>query len=89
MIKTATGLILVYMNICKFKGWTSFWGDIYVLPGFETNEVLIKHESEHLRQIKEDGVLLFTVKYMYWLCRYGYLKNPYEIQARIAAGQQV
>lgn len=87
MIKPASGLILIFMNLCKFRGWTSFWGDIYVLPGLEFNKTLIAHESEHLRQIKEDGIPLFTVKYLYWLCRYGYLKNPYEIQARKAAGQ--
>jgi len=89
MIKTASGPILLFMNLCKFNGWTSFWGDIYVLPGMEYNQTLIAHESEHLRQIKQDGILLFSVKYLYWLCKYGYLKNPYEIQARTAAGQQI
>jgi len=88
-IKPASGLILKFMNLCKFNGWTSFWEDIYILPGLESNQTLIAHESEHLRQITEDGIFWFTVKYLYWLCKYGYLKNPYEIQARTQAGQKI
>ncbi len=37
-VRTAHGLIAAYMNLCGFKGWTSFWGVIYVLPGNEYDE---------------------------------------------------
>ena len=40
---------------------------------------------KHLEQIKRDGRIKFTIKYIYWLYRYGYFLNPYEIEARNAA----
>ena len=83
-ISTATGLIAAYMRLCGFRGWASFWSTIYVLPGHEHDERLLRHEREHLRQIERDGRLLFSIKYLYWLCRYGYYMNPYEIEARAA-----
>lgn len=85
--RTATGLIATYMRLCGFSGWASFWRTVYVLPGHEANERLLRHEVEHLRQIKRDGRVLFSVKYLWWLCRYGYWLNPYEIQAREAEEQ--
>lgn len=84
--RTATGLIATYMRLCGFKGWTSFWSVIYVLPGYETNERLLRHERCHLEQIERDGRLQFSIKYLWWLVRYGYWLNPYEIEARKAEG---
>ena len=83
-IRTATGLIAVYMRACKFDGWTSFWSVIYVLPGFERDQRLLRHERCHLAQIERDGRLLFAIKYSWWTLRYGYYMNPYEIEARAA-----
>ena len=83
-IKTATGLIAWYMRACKFDGWASFWNAIYVLPGHERDERLLRHESKHLEQIERDGRLLFALKYSWWTLRHGYWKNPYEVQARSA-----
>ena len=67
-----------------FAGWTSFWNTIYVLPGHETDERLLRHERCHLEQIERDGRLLFGIRYLWWLARYGYWNNPYEIAARAA-----
>lgn len=83
-IRTATGLLAYLMRLCGFKGWTSFWRVIYVLDGEQSNAALIRHESKHIEQIERDGRLLFAVKYLYWLGRFGYLANPYEIEARAA-----
>ena len=83
-IKTATGLIAAYMRLCGFKGWASFWRTIYVLPGYEHADWLIRHEQCHLEQIERDGMLVFAVRYLWWLLRYGYQRNPYEIEARAA-----
>lgn len=83
-IRTATGLIAAYMRVCKFDGWASFWGAIYVLPGFEHDERLLRHERCHLEQIECDGRMMFYIKYLYWLCRYGYKNCPYEVEARAA-----
>lgn len=83
-VRTSTGLIAWYMRACGFAGWASFWRVIYVLPGHEHDERLLRHERKHLEQIERDGRLLFTVKYLWWLCRYGYLMSPYAVEARVA-----
>ena len=83
-IRTATGLIAAYMRMCGFKGWASFWRTIYVLPGREHDQRLLRHERKHIEQIERDGRLLFAIKYSWWALRYGYWKNPYEVQARAA-----
>ena len=83
-VRTATGLIAWYMRACKFDGWASFWRVIYVLPGFEHDQRLLRHEAEHLRQIERDGRIKFSIKYLYWMCRYGYKNCPYEVEARAA-----
>lgn len=83
-IRIATGLIAAYMRLCGFKGWASFWRTIYVLPGNENDERLLRHERKHLEQIERDGRILFSVKYLWWTLRHGYFMNPYEIEARAA-----
>lgn len=83
-IKRARGLIAVYMRLCGFKGWASFWDTVYLMPGSDTDASLIRHEARHLKQIERDGRMVFAVKYLYWLARYGYRNNPYEIEARAA-----
>lgn len=83
-IKTATGLIATYMKLCGFKGWASFWRTIYVLPGFENDQRLLRHERKHLEQIERDGRLLFAIKYSWWTLRHRYHMNPYEVEARAA-----
>jgi hypothetical protein len=83
-IRTASGLIKLYMQVCGFKGWASFWHTIYLMPGYEDNEQLIRHEVAHLDQIERDGRVLFTIKYLWWTLRYGYWNNPYEVEARKA-----
>lgn len=40
------------------------------------------HEMMHLRQIEDEGRFFFTVKYLAFLARYGYEKNPFEVEAR-------
>lgn len=84
VVKTATGLIAAYMRSCKFDGWTSFWNTIYVLPGHEYDQRLLRHERCHLEQIERDGRILFALKYSWWTIRHGYYMNPYEIEARAA-----
>ncbi len=88
-VKTAKWLIWAYMRACGFKGWTSFWGAVYVMPGWEQHQPLLRHEAKHLEQIRRDGRIVFSAKYLYWLIRRGYWNNPYEIEARAAeAGQK-
>ena len=83
-IKTATGPIAWYMRACKFDGWASFWRTVYVMPGHEHDQRLLRHERKHLEQIERDGRLLFAIKYSWWMLRHGYYMNPYEVEARAA-----
>lgn len=80
-IRTATGLIAAYMRACKFAGWASFWDTIYILPGHEHDQRLLRHERRHLEQIECDGRIWFALKYSWWTIRHGYWNNPYEVQA--------
>ena len=86
VVRTATGVLAWLMRRAGFLGWTSFWHVVYVLPGQEHNERLLRHERCHLEQIERDGRLLFGIKYLWWLARYGYWLHPYEIEARKAEG---
>ena len=83
-VRTATGLLAWLMRRAGFAGWTSFWHVVYVLPGHEHDERLLRHERCHLEQIERDGRLKFSIRYLYWLARHGYWNNPYEIEARTA-----
>lgn len=47
----------------------------------------IKHEMCHWRQFQKEGFWKFKLKYMYYNIKYGYDKNPYEIEARKASGE--
>ena len=84
IIRAATGLLAWYMRRCGFRGWASFWDTVYVLPGFEHDQRLLRHERKHLEQIERNGRLLFAIKYSWWTLRYGYYMNPYEVEARAA-----
>ena len=83
-IRTATGLISAYMRLRGFRGWASFWRTIYVLPGHEHDDRLLRHERKHLEQIERDGRLRFALKYAWWTLRHGYKINHYEVEARAA-----
>lgn len=84
-IKTASGLMLAYLNLFKFDAVATLWDTIYVRPGFESHSVLLLHEQEHIRQMQSEGKFKFTAKYLWYLLRYGYWNNPYEVQAREAS----
>ncbi len=42
---------------------------------------LFRHELEHVYQVQKEGWFKFHLKYLYYLVRYGYKNNPYEIKA--------
>lgn len=86
-VRTASGPIHWFMKACGFAGWTSFWNTVYVVPGRESDQRLLLHERCHLDQIQREGRLFFAARYLWWLVRYSYQANPYEIQARAAENQ--
>lgn len=79
----AKGLALWLLNKLSFVGWTSMWGVIYLHPNHMNNQRLIRHEQVHAIQIQRDGRLIQPIKYTYYLLKYGYKSNPYEIEARM------
>ena len=82
--KTATGLILWYMNLFGFKGLATPWKQIYMVAGYEDADWLLRHERMHLEQMERDGWLWFHLKYIFWSIQHGYWDNPYEREARAA-----
>lgn len=43
---------------------------------------LFRHELEHIYQVRREGWCKFHAKYLWYLIRYGYKNNPYEVDAR-------
>lgn len=87
--KTATGPILWYMNLFGFKGLATPWKQIYMAPGFEDAEWLLRHERMHLEQMERDGWAGFHLKYLWYTLQYGYWDNPYEVEARAQEAKYV
>lgn len=69
------------LDALGMAGLTMPWGCVYVHPDWWGREDLRRHELVHLEQIWRDGPLLFSVRYLWWLARYGYRDNPYEVEA--------
>ena len=89
--KEVTGWRLKLLQLFGFYGFTFFNGTIWLRPNMEPGvkyRVMV-HEARHVFQINRDGYLKFTVKYLYYLARYGYRNNPYEIDARKAANERI
>jgi len=83
--KVASGVILGYMQLMGYIGWTSFWDTVYYLDKeCLRNQRLRRHEGKHIEQINRDGYIVFTIKYLWYSFKYSYHKNPYEIEARKA-----
>jgi len=75
-----------YMKLRGFEGFMTFWGSVYAMPSWENNPTLIAHEMEHVRQLKEHGVISFHIIYLHYNWVHGYWNNPFEVLARKAAG---
>jgi hypothetical protein len=56
---------------------------IVVNPGASLSPRLLVHELTHVRQWRAD--FLFPFRYTLATLRHGYLNNPYEVEARLAA----
>lgn len=51
---------------------------------FLQNEKWLKHELCHIEQFRQNGFLLFIIKYLMESIRHGYHQNKYEVEARDA-----
>jgi hypothetical protein len=70
-----------FLRLTGIAAITMPWGRVYMREEYYDHPELRGHESVHLAQIKRDGAIRFSIKYLYWLTKYGYRKNPYEVEA--------
>lgn len=49
---------------------------------YALSEKHYRHESRHIAQVKNEGRIKFIFKYIFYLVKYGYINNPYEVDAR-------
>lgn len=91
VIVATKGFRLWFLNKLNLDGFTCYNGTIWLKPDlcWVTYERVLKHEAVHIEQMKQDGKILFTIKYLYYWIRYGYKANPYEVQARKFARQEI
>lgn len=81
MIREANRFWLKILDIFGMDGVTLPWRVVYIRPEHIDNIPLRRHETVHLNQLDRDGPVWWTIKYAYYLIRYGYRANPYEIEA--------
>lgn len=79
--RRARGLIERFLRHHGFAAVTLPWRVVYVLDEYAHRRDVIAHERIHLDQIERDGPVKFTLLYLYFLVRYGYENNPFEIEA--------
>lgn len=78
-------LRVIYNSRLVRKGYTAWvlFPFMFIRHAKEDfSDRLFRHEMEHVYQVMRDGWWVFYVKYLYWLARYGYMDNPYEVEAR-------
>ena len=56
----------------------------YYKDGYTPTIQIQRHEQQHLNQIEKEGSWKFVFKYLFYLLKYGYTNNPYEVEAREA-----
>lgn len=77
----ARGPIRWFLLASRSVGIAMPWGRAYLLEPWHQDRLTRIHELVHLRQIKREGSVPFTCRYLWWLVRYGYWANPYEVEA--------
>lgn len=60
------------------------WGTHYSVPANEVSPSWRRHEGCHKRQWRRYWYLGFAVLYLWYRWRYGYERNPLEVEARAA-----
>ena len=86
-MKTASGLILWFLKSNKVLAVTAPWSIVYCTPGSENDVTLLAHETVHLKQIEQEGPIVWTIKVFWYLLRYGYYNSPYEVEAKQISGR--
>jgi hypothetical protein len=55
---------------------------MFSVPAEDLDRWIFRHELEHAYQQIREGVILFYLKYFLYSLRYGYNRNPFEVEAR-------
>lgn len=79
--RRARGLIERFLRYHGFAAVTLPWRTVYVLDEYAHRRDIVAHERVHLDQIERDGPVKFSLLYLYYLARFGYERNLYEIEA--------
>lgn len=66
----------------KYAAWVLYPFMFVSLPREDCDDRLFRHEMEHVYQVMRDGWWTFYIKYLYRLAVFGYMDNPYEVEAR-------
>ena len=84
------GFWAAFLAYFGFDGFTFWNGTIILRSGLvEARAAQVeKHERQHVEQMRKDGRFVFTLKYLFFQLKYGYKNNPYEVEARAAAGEE-
>jgi hypothetical protein len=77
----ATGTIARFLKRINKIAMATFWGTVYVLPGYSDDKLLLLHEEGHLLQMKRLGKLGYFTEYLKELIKYGYKDAPLEKNA--------
>ena len=78
---------------CEFLKGTRVRGVVlgrniyFSMPANEIPAWLFRHELEHAYQQNKEGVIKFYLKYFWYILRYGYRKNPFEVEAYAVQNQ--
>lgn len=96
-VKIASGLWKIILSIFYLRIWDGGDHEVAMVDPFRLEVLsigdewiplsLYQHELTHITQVKKDGRIKFCLKYLYYNLRYGYLNNPYEVEARKSAGE--
>lgn len=70
------GLAIVFFRTIYLHGMTA--------KQLMENIPMLRHEVKHVMQYQEQGAFFFLLKYLFFSIKYGYYKNPFEIEAREA-----
>lgn len=69
-----------------FPDWVDafVFQDTIFVRGDYISPRLLRHEQKHVEQYARYGTIGFLVRYAWYSLRYGYQRNPLEVEARAA-----
>jgi hypothetical protein len=85
-MKIANRFIAFWLTARRVRAITLPPFGIYALKGSVEDEALASHERVHWQQYQRMGCIGFYIRYFWYQVRYGYDRNPMEIEARSISG---